>query len=209
MSTKKDSQEAGENFFIRLINVLYFLGWMSVIIVIGFVFLISKPNDYLNDEKSYVSCLTNKQKYTLSKIEEYLNLLPNRSELGLYTTEAKAQYICEIAIEEDLSYSDKKDWVWSDRDQDWFPNTQANRDILIGNVKNEYPVGIYKINEIYSTNGSWGSTFAWAIGAFIVLALILDVLKAVLLYLATGRKVSVHNFLIVKVLHYTYSDNSS
>lgn len=205
MNKPHDLKNTEGNFFARLINVLYGVGWLGVLIVTVLVFIIQKPYQYVNNDKSYITCLNDGKKYTYSSINNHLDTIPNRYQLNLLSIENKAKYICETSIENNLSYSDKKEWVWSEQDQDWFSNTPENREILVQNVKNKSNQEIYKINNIYSTRGSWGSTIIWVTGIFIVLSITLDFLKATLFYLFTGKKISIINFNTVKLLKYLNS----
>lgn len=190
-----NNQKAG-NFLSRLVNVLYGIGWIILLLTVGLVFYTQKPYQYVDDAKSNISCFPSTKNYSFAVVDDYIDKVPNRYELDLYTTQNKAKYVCERVIEESLKYSDTKDSVWSEGDQKWFPNTPQNRAVLIKNVS---PQSVYKVNEVTSTRNSWLSAIGWATIAFVILSIILDLLKVVLLYLVVGRKIQLKDFTLVKL----------
>lgn len=198
-------------FLNRLINVLYGIGWVGILIALAITFYSTKPYDYLNNDNSSITCLPSNKTFNYAKVNEYIDKLPYENRSGLHTIEAKAQLICDVAIEEfDLKYRQSPDQalqylgakgeVYSELDQKWFQNTEQNRKLIVTNFKNQYLKGIYNINEVKSTSGNWGNVALWVVGIFIVLSIILDLLKSVLLYLVNGRKIQFKDLTIVKIL---------
>ncbi len=198
-------------FWDRLINVLYGLGWVGIFIALILTFISTKPYEYLDDDKTSITCLPSNKTYSYARVNEYMDKLPYENKAGVYTIEGKSQLFCNAAIAEfDLKYRQSPDnvlqylgekgEVYSENDQKWFQNTEQNRKILVTNIKSQYPLGIYKINEVNSTRGSWGNVALWMVGVFVVLTIVLDLLKAVLLYLVIGRKIHLEDFVLVKIL---------
>lgn len=197
-------------FWNRLINVLYGLGWVGILIAVVITFITTKPYEYLDEDKTSIFCLPSNKNFSYAKVSEYIDKLPYENKAGIYTIEGKSQLFCDVAIAEfDLKYRQSPDnvlqylgekgEVYSENDQKWFENTQQNRKIIVTNIKNQYPLGIYKINEVNSTHGSWGNLALWMVGVFIVLTIVLDVLKAVLLYLVVGTKIQIKDFTLLKL----------
>lgn len=182
----------------RVVNVLYGIGWLLVLAVVAVVFFINKPYVYLDDTKSSVTCLTNKKNYSLDNFRQ-------PADKYLYSQKDKGEYICSLVMEDslkrqeaDVSNSFQRQ-VWSDYENKWFPDTPQNRKILVQNVKNQYPQGLSIVNPVYTKNGSWQNTFLWCAGIFAVLAVIIDLLRYVILYVATGKKFDLNDFVIFRI----------
>lgn len=209
------NDKSGENFWLRIINVLYGLGWLGILFAVAVAVAVTKPYEYLDENRTTITCLpSNRTSTSYASLKEYVDKLANEQGISVYTLENRAQLICEKVIEEyDLKYRQSSDSVlkylgdkgevYSEYDQKWYPNTEQNRKVIVDNFKNKYPDGLYKINEVNITKGNWGNVVAWGAGIFVVLSIILDLLKGVLLYLATGRRIEARGFTIMKLISWT------
>lgn len=209
--TKKELGAFGNRF----INVLYGLGWVGIFIALALTFGSTKPYEYLDDDKTSITCLPSNKRYSYARVNEYIDKLPYENRSGVYTIEGKSQLFCDAAIAEfDLKYRQSPDNVlqylgekgeiYSEYDQTWYANNEQNRKIIVTNIKNQYPQGIYTINEINSTRGSWSNVALWMVGVFVVLTIVLDLLKAVLLYLVVGRRINLEDLVLVKIVKSKY-----
>ena len=179
------------NFFYRLVKVAYVVSFLLFGIFVVFLGWVYKPYQSLDEDKTSISCEPNSKVFNYAKIDDYINKLSYEDRKGVSSKEDKAQFICELTIEQSvLKYSERKDLVWSESDKNWFPNNQENRKILVTNVKNEFPNGIYKINETNKTNGSWSTVFLWWILGFVILYFTLNPIRETLLYVVLGKKIS-------------------
>lgn len=192
------SKEAS-NFWTRLINVLYGIGWIGVLIAVGLTYVITKPYTYVDNTKSKVSCYGEGGTYSFEKIQDYIYDVPNWYDLNLDTIEDKAHYTCIKVAENNLQYSNDKKTVWSEVDQNWYPNTQENRSLLTGEPNKQPKEFIYQINEVETTNGKWENVVMWMLGVLIALSIALDLIRSTLLYLTTGRKIKASDFVLFKI----------
>lgn len=191
-----DEAHLEQKFLFRLIKVAYVIAFLFLAVYIGILGWSQKPYKYIDTNKSYVTCLSNNNTYTYSTVDDYINKVPNSYELNLYDQKSKANYLCERVIEDNLKYRkraypfDLEKEIFSEYDQKWYPNTEENRTIIINNVKNKFPAGIYKLNNIYSKKGSWSTVVKWWILGFVSIHIVLNLIKEILLYVFLGKEFS-------------------
>lgn len=184
----------------RLVNVLYGVGWLAILLLVLFVFFATKPYTYVDDTKSYVTCLTNNKKYGFANFQQ-----PTGQYLS--SLEDKGNYLCSMVIKASLKYQEANSsnlfqrQAWSEHEQKWFPDTPQNNQILVQNVKNQYPQGFFKITEVQSTNSSWQNVLLWCAGTFAVLAIILDLMRFTILYIAAGKKFHLNDFIVFRLFN--------
>lgn len=189
-----------KKFLFRFIKVAYVIAFLFLAIIIGILGWTQKPYKYLDDNKSYFTCLhdNNGGIYYYNKVDDWINKLPNSYELNIYDQKSKANYMCEQAIEEKLKYRQAsegylqylgpKGEVFSEYDNKWFENTDQNRKIIVGNVINKYSTGIYELHDVYSTNGSWSTVITWWVLGITFIYGALNLISETLLYVFFGKK---------------------
>lgn len=185
----------------RFLKVLYGLGWVIIILITIFVFLITKPSGSIQKLKSGFTC-PDGESYVWSsygggyytKDDKFLESEDHISALkkcGLYEIDS-ANKFRETALERGFTENE----IAAEISRKQLEEAESNR--------TNPP---YTLNWVTDENGNkWFYAFLWTIVGFIVVNLLLDTLRNIILYIILGRPFS---YPLLKILFSEDKNNST